>query len=135
MKANPEEVYRHIGYLFYAISSEREMISSREFNKLTELVGHNWPTLTKGDKKLDAKLIGYLHSGIRNAFDNSMKASEAYAFFEGYYSIHHLLFGAALRETILQFSNYLEEELFGTRQRLPVIIELQKLLPLQPHVN
>jgi hypothetical protein len=141
MKANPEDIYRHIGYLFYAISQQGAGSgSSKLVEKLNTFIDHNWRaafidnnwrTVLRGDKHLDEQLVAYMRTGIHDAFENSMNSHQAYEFFEEYYSLHHLLFGSSLSERILDFSNSLEEAFFRTRHESPIVLQLQNLL----HIN
>lgn len=128
MKANPEDTYRHIGYLFYAISTEQVTGSQKALDTLTTFIDHNWRTVTRGDRNLDRQLTSYIHTGIQNAFENDVDAYEAYEFFEEYYSLHHLLFGNMLRDRIVEFSRGLEEAFFRTKHQSVIVTQLEKLL-------
>jgi hypothetical protein len=132
MKANVENIYEHIGYLFYALYAEQANLTAEPFQKLNYLIDCHWESLTHGDKKLDAYLMGCIHSGLRKALDNHMSASDAYGFFEDYFTIHHLSFGTLLNERILKFAKIIAELFFRNMRHSVFTDHLEKLLEVKP---
>ena len=110
MKANFENIYSEIGYLFYAIASEERKLSSIDYQNLENLVAQKWQPATDGDTALKLHLVESLNNSVWVAFHNHMASKKAFELFENYYFVHKLNFGPLLREKILDTSSAIIHE-------------------------
>ncbi len=132
MKVNFEDIYERIGYLFYALAAERGKLNAVTFDKLKRLVDQQWNPVTTNGRTLESHLASYLHSGLRNAFDFSMSAGEAYDLFKTYYDIHSLPFGELLRSRIFATANMIASEFSGNGVKSGFVTALEKVLEVNP---
>lgn len=131
MKVYFEHIYEHIGYLFYAIASEHGKLNAASLDKLTRLIDQQWYPAGNGST-IEARLVGYLHSGLRNAMDSAMSADRSFDYFHDFYEVHALPFGLPLRSKILATGNTLASEFSGNGTRSHFIHELEKLFEVKP---
>lgn len=131
MKFSFEDVYRHIGYLFYALAAEHGKLNTVTFDKLTRLVDQQWYP-SGGETTVETQLVGHLHDGLRTAFEMAKPSSEAFFDFKSYYSIHVAPFGQSLRSRIFSTSNTIASEFSGNGKKSAFLTELEKLLVVNP---
>jgi hypothetical protein len=118
MKVNFEDIYEHIGFLFFAVASRAKgRLSPSALIKLTEIIEKEWRPVSGGDVALNMHLVDCIHAGVRYAMDNLTAPSSALESFRNYYTIHALPFGKALREKIISSALKIETE-FSSRTQL-----------------
>lgn len=127
MKVNFENIYEHIGYLFFALASKDGELPTDRLNKLTELIENIWRPITIGDPILNMNLVNCIHTGVKYAIQNEMSAEHAMTSFIDYYRIHSLPFSKALKEKILASSIQIIKEFPAGRNGLRVQSEIEKL--------
>lgn len=110
MKVNFEDIYRHIGFLFYGLASRDGKVSSQDFSRLTEILEKDWGRAGSGDPVLTMHLVDCMYEGIRYAIDNAMSTEHALASFRNYYRIHPLPFSQVLKERIISSSMLISRE-------------------------
>lgn len=130
MKVYFEHIYEHIGYLFYAIASERGKLNAVSLDKLNRLIDQQWHPAGNG-ATIETHLAACLHAGIRTAIDSAMSPEEAFDLFHNYYEVHTLPFGQPLRLKIQATANTLAAEFSGNGTRSHFIEALEKLLEVR----
>jgi len=110
MKYNFENLYEHVGYLFYGMVSREGKISATDLLKLNEFVDRTWKPGVAGDPMLSAHLVDCIHRGIRYGSINGMSTLHALDSFKGYFILHALGFDDALREKILSSVQTIQRE-------------------------
>ena len=101
MKVNFEDIYRHIGFLFYALATKDTGLLANDRLRLTDIVERNWRQKGNGDPGLNMHLVDCIHDGIRYAIVNSMSRDHAMSSFRDYYTIHPLPFSPELKKKIV----------------------------------
>jgi hypothetical protein len=101
MKANFDNIYSKIGYLFYAIASENGNLSSIEYERLRKLVAQKWWPASNSEAALQSHLIEALGNSIWIGCHSCMTSKTAFELFGNCYFPHQLNFGPSLREKIL----------------------------------
>jgi hypothetical protein len=130
MKYNFENLYEHVGYLFYGLVRRDGGISATDLLKLTEFVNKTWMPSASGDPTLSAYLAERIHQGIRYASTNRMTTRHAIGSFKEYFIMHALGFSSTLRERIL-FSVYtIQKEFAGNPESNGIDLELQRLFTI-----
>jgi hypothetical protein len=126
MKTSFENIYEHIGYLFYAIVFEHRKASAFDYEKLKSLIEQNWQ-IPIVDADLEHRLLTYLYTGIKNAADVSMDAVNAYGFFVQCFELNSFAFGQALRHKLISVANVIAQEfpVIGELSLLPIKLELR----------
>jgi len=127
MKYNFENLYEHVGYLFYGLVRRDEGISATDLLKLTEFVNYTWKPTASGDPGLSVHLAERIHGGIRYAATNRMTTSHAIESFKEYFVIHALAFSGTLRERILSSIHTLQKDFPGNSASHGIDLELQRL--------
>ena len=135
MKANFENIYEHMGYLFYALAAEFSKLSSREYSELEKLIDEHWQPGNTREAWLQSHLVQHLHAGIENAYINSLSAEEGFDIFENYYLVHKHSFGLPLREKIYECGNAIVHEFYQLHHDSELIRKVEKLLELRPELN
>lgn len=110
MKVNFEDIYQHIGFLFYGLASRDGKLSSQDFSRLTEMLEKNWAHTGNGDPVLTMHLVDCMYEGILYAIGNAMSTDHALASFRTYYRIHPLPFSQVLKERIISSSMLISRE-------------------------
>jgi hypothetical protein len=131
MKAYFEQIYEHIGYLFYAIAAEHGKLNAVTFDRLNRLIDQQWYPAGNG-QSLDAQLVNHLHSGLRKAFDASMWAEEAFDRFQSYFGVHSLPIGRPLRSKIFATANMLASEFSWNGKQSKFVSSLAKMFAVNP---
>jgi len=101
MKFNSEDLYEHVGYLFYGIACENTRLSAGNLLKLNQFIDRMWRITICDDVSLSKHLADCIHGGVRFASVNSMSVNHALASFTGYFNMHPSIFGQKLRDGIL----------------------------------
>lgn len=122
MKAYFEHIYEHIGYLFYAIAAEHGKLNGVTFDNLNRLIDTQWYPADNG-QSLEIRLASYLRSGLRNAFDASMEAEEAFDRFQNYFSVQRLAIGKPLRSKIVATAKRAGFRVFMGREPVQLCIK------------
>lgn len=128
MKYNSEDLYEHIGYLFYSIACEGARISARNLLKLNQFVDATWSLTICADPGLSKHLTECIHRGIRYASVNGMSENHAFDSFSVYFIIHTEGFGSALKEGILSSVDRLLEEFPQNLKADEIVRNLRRLL-------
>lgn len=110
MKVNFEDIYRHIGFLFYAVASKGTGLSASDRLRLTDIIERNWRQTGNGDPGLNMHLVDCIHGGIRYAIVNSMSRDHAISSFIDYYMIHTLPFSPELKKKIINSASLISAE-------------------------
>jgi len=112
MKVYFEHIYERVGYLFYAVASEKGKLNKVTLRKLLQIIDHQWKSSSNGTGAytLQSHLVDYLLSGIRNAVDNSLSSGQAFDYFQSYYEIHSIPFGIELQAKIMSTANVIAHE-------------------------
>lgn len=131
MKVNFENIYEHIGYLLFSVTSGKGKLSDVELLKLTDVVEKTWRPVVNGDSALQMHLVDCIHAGIRYAIENSMTPEQALASFRSFFQIHSFAFGKSLKEKIVSSVMALHKELPHSRQHEFVETELGDLMGLK----
>lgn len=131
MKFSFNDVYRHIGYLFYALATEHGKLNTITFDRLIRLVDQQWYP-SGNETTIETHLVGHLHDGLRTAFDGAKSSREAFHDFKTYYTIHGAPFGQSLRSRIFSTSNTIASEFSGNGKKSDFLTELEKLLVVNP---
>lgn len=134
MKVYFEHIYEHIGYLFYAVATERRKLNPVSFGKLRRVIDLQWSSSTNG-QTTESNLLGYLHSGLRNAFDTSMDSVKAFDDFTSYYDIHNVPFSSTLRSKIFNTAKTISSEFSGNGKESEYLKYLESLLAVNPVVH
>lgn len=134
MKVYFEDIYEHIGYLFYAVASERMKLNTESLDKLMRLVDQQWYPAGNGTT-LEAHLAGELHSGCRKAMNSIMSPEQAFDHFQQYYEVHALPFGQPLRSKILATVKTLAAEFFGNGTKSHFVARLEGMFEMKPIVS
>jgi len=134
MKYNFENLYEHVGYLFYGLVSHEGRISASDLLKLTEFVDKTWKPHAAGDPTLSVHLADCILTGIRYAATNAMPAAHALGSFKDYFIIHALGFGSPVRERILTSVQTLQKD-FGVNAGTEDIEKILQRLFAAPPVN
>lgn len=132
MKVNYENIYEHIGYLFYALASGKGKLSSAELVRLTDMIEKTWKPITNGDPVLHMHLVDCIHAGVRYAIDNLMRPDHALTSFCDYFRIYSLPFSKTLKEKIIGSAVLILKEFSGNRQNEHVETDLEELMGLKP---
>lgn len=134
MKANFENIYSKIGYLFYAIASEERRLSSTGYERLRKLIAQKWRPERNGDTALQSHLIECMYNSVWVGFHNHMDARKAFELFKDCYNVHNLNFGISLQENILVTVRAITQEvsLALNGQRSELMKNVQQLLPGTP---
>jgi len=134
MKYNFENLYEHVGYLFYGMVIQDGRISATDLLKLTEFVDKNWKPSASSDPGLSVHLAECILRGVRYASTNTMKAPHALASFKEYFIMHALGFSGTLRERILASVHAIRKEFQGNAASDTVESDLQRLfaIPIVP---
>jgi hypothetical protein len=113
MKANFENLYDHIGYLFYALANEQKKLSEYDMKKLEAEISESWQPLTNAEASLHYSLIKHLNNTITECFRGALTSNHAFESFEDYYIVHHVNFGDNLQHKILKAANEISHEFFS----------------------
>jgi hypothetical protein len=132
MKYNFENLYEHIGYLFYGLVRQDGGISATDLLKLTEFVNNTWNPAASGDPTLSVYLAERIHSGIRYASTNLMTTPHAIESFKEYFTLHALGFSGTVKERILSSVQTIQKEFSGNPESNGIDIVLQRLLAVSP---
>jgi len=132
MKYNFENLYEHVGYLFYGLVRRDDGISATDLLKLTEFVNNTWKPAASGDPMLSTYLAERIHQGIRYAFTNRMTTRHALESFKGYFTMHALGFSGTLRGLILSSIQTIQKEFPGNTASNGIGPELQRLFAIPP---
>lgn len=132
MKYNFENLYEHVGYLFYALVRREEGISATDLLKLTEFVNKTWKPSASGDPALSIYLAERIHHGIRYASTNRMTARRGMESFKEYFILYALSFSSALRERILTSVYTIQKEFAGNPESNGIGLELERLFAIPP---
>jgi len=132
MKYNFENLYEHVGYLFYGLVRRDDGISATDLLKLTEFVNNTWKPAASGDPMLSTHLAEHIHQGIRYAFTNRMTTRHALESFKEYFIVHALGFSGTLRERILSSAHTLRKDFPGNSTSNGIDLELQRLFAVPP---
>jgi len=100
MRFNSEDLYEHVGYLFYAIACEGTKLSAGNLLKLNQFIDETWRQAICGDVTLSKYLADCIHNGVRFASVNGMSSDHALESFTRYFIIHSPAFGLTMREKI-----------------------------------
>lgn len=131
MKINFEQIYQHIGTLFYAIASERGKLNAITYDTLRRLVEHEWSVTPELDS-LEVHMIDCLRSATRNAFDEALTAETAFGQFTAYFSLHSIPFGKPLRAKILATAKTIAAQFSGSEKPSGFVDTLENLLHVDP---
>ncbi len=131
MKFNFEDIYKHIGYLFFGLASEKGILSNADLLKLTDHVEKTWRPLVEGDPVLQKHLVDCIHAGIRYAIENSMSADHALSSFRDFFQIHSLAFSKKLKEKIFNSASLLLNEFPGSEPHELIKSEIEDLMGLK----
>jgi len=101
MRVYFDQIYERIGWLFYAIASEKEKLTPSTSEKLQQIIDQQWKPTPDSDAMLQRHLLDYLKYGLRNAVDNASRPDEAFNRFRLYFELHSLPFSKDLRTRIL----------------------------------
>ena len=101
MKANFENIYSKIGYLFYAVASEEMKLPSIDYERLRKLVAKKWQPELDGSTPLQIQLVEGMYNSIWVGFHSHMNSGTAFELFKECYMVHNLNFSVSLREKIL----------------------------------
>lgn len=134
MKVNFENIYEHIGYLFYALAGGKDELSTDQLVKVTDLIEQAWKPTSNGDPDLQLRLVKCIHEGVSYAAENEMSAEHAFSSFHTYYQLHGLSFSKALKEKIMVSAAVILKEFSGSRSNGFIGVELERLMGVKPAV-
>jgi hypothetical protein len=132
MKYNFENLYEHVGYLFYGLVCREGRISASDLLKLTEFVDRTWRPQAAGDPTLSMHLADCIQMGIRYGTVNRMSAAQALESFKGYFILHALGFSGTLRERILSSVHTIRKDFKGSSETEGIEDTLPRLFAVPP---
>jgi hypothetical protein len=109
MKVHFEHIYENIGFLFYAVASERGRLNAVTYDRLRRLVERQWRPAGNGET-IESQLVYYLHSAMYEAYNQALPPEQAFERFKRYFRIHSLPFGSDLRTRIFSTADMLASE-------------------------
>ena len=110
MKANFENIYANIGFLFYAIASEENRLSSAEYATLKTIIAEKWQPERDSDAGLQLHFLACMNNSVWVAFHNHMTAQKAFELWENCFFVHNLFIGGSLRQRILETARAIAHE-------------------------
>lgn len=131
MKENFENIYEHIGYLFYALVRGEVALSTAQLVKLTELIERMWKPMSNGNPELHLHLVDCIHAGVKYAVENRMSREHALSSFRTYFQIHGLPFGIELKKKVISSVLAIQKE-FPSGRAKELFTELEDLLGIKP---
>jgi hypothetical protein len=132
MKYNFENLYEHVGFLFYGLVRSDGGISATDLIKLTEFVDTTWKPVASGDPTLSVHLADRILQGIRFASSNKMTTPHAFESFKEYFVLHALSFNVILRDRILASLQSIRKEFPGNSESNGIEEGLQRLFSVPP---
>ena len=132
MKVNFENIYDHIGHLFFAIAYHHKPLSVIEEIRLNDLVDEMWRSETVSDPLLNKQLVDCIHEGIKEAMENRMSSTGAWNSFLNYYTLHSFPFSIPLRQKILSTSIRIAKEFAAADKNFHPELELANLFGVKP---
>lgn len=127
MRVYFDQIYERIGWLFYAVASEKEKLSDTNSARLLQIIDQQWKPTPDSDAMLQRHLLDYLKYGLRNAIDNASRPDEAFNRFRLYFGLHSLPFGKDLRARILATARLIAMEFNGKETNSDFINSLETL--------
>jgi hypothetical protein len=128
MKFNSEDLYEHVGYLFYGIACEDTRLSAGNLLRLNQFIDSMWRLTICDDVSLSKHLADCIHGGVRFASVNNMSVNQALASFTGYFIMHPSIFGQKLRAGILLSVEILLKEFPNNLRAGDINKDVQRLL-------
>lgn len=110
MKIYYENIYEHIGKLFYALASEEKLLTLTDYCKLKKIIEKEWEEMSSGDQGIQAHLVAYLYSGIKACIESSISPEKAFELFENNYLLHRVQFSPYFKERILVVARSITHE-------------------------
>jgi hypothetical protein len=132
MKYNFDNLYEHVGYLFYGLVCQEGRISASNLLKLTEFIDQTWRPQAAGDPVLSMYLADCIKMGVRYGSINKMTTTHALESFKGYFIMHALGFNGTLRERILSSVHALRRDFKGGSETEGIEDDLQRLFVVPP---
>ena len=121
MKYNFENIYEHLGYLFFSVATPRGELSADSYLTLRSIISQHW--LPAGaDTTLDARLAMHIFKAIDTAVAEKVTRANALGYFKSFYHIHRMAFSASFRHKIIATINALAQVFKPNPQQLLVAI-------------
>ncbi len=128
MKFNSEDLYEHVGYLFYGIACEDARLSAGNLLRLNQFIDCMWRLAICGDVSRSKYLADCIHRGVRFASVNNMTVNHALASFTVYFIMHRSIFGQKLRQGILLSVDMLLKEFPNNPKAGDITEDMRRLL-------
>lgn len=132
MKVNFENIYDHIGHLFFSIAYHHKPLSVIDEIKLNDLVDEMWSSDSVSDPLLNRQLVGCIHGGIKEAIENRMSTTVAWNSFLNFYQLHSFPFSLPLKEKILSASVRIAKEFAAADKNFHPELDLANLFGVRP---
>ncbi len=108
MEAFKRELFVQLGNFFFAVATERG-ITELQWGELKLMLTQDWLSETRLSRDQVPEAAHVIGITIDNLRAGNVSAEEACTSFETYYADHHELFSDALKQRILQATDFLEE--------------------------